>query len=162
MKNTELPSYTKALPSFFKCVFRKCEVLIQCLQSFPFKITYWTVVSVFKGSSTKFQYYIYKFKEFSRKKSISRSFQGPSSFLGVFQARANHMSWISVFTIEIRTNYRNENFALRLALNEGLWGTPKWIFHWSMYWRVKPEHNKLLFEMWNNFKWSSKSLYFAT
>ena len=79
-KNTELPSYTKALPSFFKCVFRKCEVLIQCLQSFPFKITYWTLVSVFKGSSTKFQYFIYKFKEFSRKKSISRSFQGPSSF----------------------------------------------------------------------------------
>ena len=41
-----------------------CEVLIQCVQSFPFKMIYWAVVSVFKDSSIKFQYYFYKFKEF--------------------------------------------------------------------------------------------------
>ena len=92
MKKAELPSHTKALPSFFKCVFRKCEVLIQCLQSFPFKITYWTVVSVFKGSSTKFQYYIYKFKEFSRKSQFQGVFKDPAVFPEVFKARANHMS----------------------------------------------------------------------
>ena len=61
----------------------KCEVLTKCPQSFPFKITYWGVVSVFKGSSIKFQYYIYKFKEFSRKRLISRSFQGRAVFPGV-------------------------------------------------------------------------------
>ena len=34
---------------------------------------YWAVVSVFKDSSIKFQYYFYKFKEASRKKSFSRT-----------------------------------------------------------------------------------------
>ena len=53
---------------------------MQCVQSFPFKMTYWAVVSVFKDSSAKFQYYFYKCKEFLRKKSFSRSFQGLSSF----------------------------------------------------------------------------------
>ena len=49
------------------------------VQSFPFKIIYWAAVSVFKDSSIKLQYYFYKFKELSRKKSFSRSFQGPRS-----------------------------------------------------------------------------------
>ena len=49
---------------------------------FPFQndLLAGAVVSVFKNSSIKFKYYFYKFKEFSRKKSFSRSFQGPSSF----------------------------------------------------------------------------------
>ena len=43
----ELPSYTKA-PPFLKYVFRICQVLIKCVQSFPLKMIYWAVVSVFK------------------------------------------------------------------------------------------------------------------
>lgn len=54
---TELSSSTKALP-FLKCSFHTVEVLTQCVQSFPFKMTYCAVVSVFKDSSIKFQYYV--------------------------------------------------------------------------------------------------------
>ena len=39
----------------------------------------------------KFKHCFFKFKEFSRRKLFSRSFQGPSIFQGVFQARANHV-----------------------------------------------------------------------
>lgn len=39
----------------------------------------------------KFKHCFFKFKEFSRRKLFSRSFQGPSIFQGVFQARANHI-----------------------------------------------------------------------
>jgi len=41
---------------------------------------YLDVISVFKDFSIKFQYYFYKFKEYSRKNSFPWSFQGPSSF----------------------------------------------------------------------------------
>ena len=46
-----------------------------------------------------------------------------------FKARlsAKSLLWKSVFThIEIRTNYHNKSFALRLALKERLRGTRKW------------------------------------
>ena len=76
---TELPSYTKASP-VFKMRFPYVWGLNASVQSFPFKMIYWAVVSVFKDSSIKFQCYFYKFKEVSRKKSFSRSFQGPKSF----------------------------------------------------------------------------------
>lgn len=57
-----------------------CEVLIQCVQSFPIKMTYWAAVSSPKGLN-KIAVYFYKFKDFSRRKSLI--------FPGVLQAHAN-------------------------------------------------------------------------
>ena len=55
-----------------------------------------------------------------------------------FKARlsAKSLLWKSVFIhIEIRTNYHNKSFALRLALKERLRGTRKWpIMHFVYVW----------------------------
>ena len=58
---------------------------------FPFQNDLLGCGSVFKDSSIKFQYYFYKFKEFSRKKVIFKEcVKDRAVFPGVFQAHANH------------------------------------------------------------------------
>ena len=44
---------------------------------FDFKMIYWAVVLVFKDSSIKFQYYFYKFKEFSRTEQFFQEYSRP-------------------------------------------------------------------------------------
>lgn len=45
----------KSFTFFQKCVFLMCEVLIQCVQSFPIKMTYWAVVYQALKDSIKLQ-----------------------------------------------------------------------------------------------------------
>ena len=49
--------FTQKFRLFLKCIFLTYEVIIQRVQSFPLKMIYWAVVSVFKNSSIKAQYY---------------------------------------------------------------------------------------------------------
>ena len=81
---------------------------------------------------------------------------------------AKSLLWKSVFIhIEIGTNYHNQNFTLRLALKERLWGTRKWpigsvlsctfanfmpstldqgkYFHWNSFSMMVPTGSRLQF-----------------
>lgn len=61
--------------------------------------------------------------------------------------RAKSLSWISVFIyIKIRTDYRNKNFVLGLALKERLRRTRKWSIHGFLTTRECP----VLYTQWDD------------
>ena len=63
----------------------------------------------------------------------------PSSSQPPFQSEAKCEVFVMkiIIHIEIRTNYHNKNFALRLALKERLSGTRKWPIYYHLSLHVK-------------------------